>query len=375
MPTPRISLCTYTYNDAELVRELLGSLPGWSVRPDEVVVVDDGSTQPLRLDDMNPQPPGLRLLRLEPNQGIARAKHAGLCAARGETLVSVDCDMRLDPDWLAVTLLHLDHPGVGLVGGAVLHCAGQDLVSRYLRQFGDNHNLDTIGPVDFIPGNAFVLRRSTWVELGGFSGHAASTCEDHYLSSQLRQRGYTLFSDARAKSTQRRRISRTTLCRRIWDWCNQTVTAQMLPGERMIPYLFEMLGKPMLERFNASVSLGEPLFLYLDLLYMAHTALDCLDTALARGATTSAVRDGFVRRLARLYDGYPRLWAVYRADLAVAGHPVLMPPAGNEETWADFFLFADMLRESGFFAWMERQGVELLLRDDREVRYHFSSYA
>jgi hypothetical protein len=375
MAKPRISLCTYTYNDAELVRGLLAGLGAWSVRPDEIVVVDDGSRAPFDpggLEDLSPTP---RILRLHPNQGITRAKHAGLSAARGDILLSVDCDMRLAQDWLEITLPHLSRPGVGLVGGSVLHAPGEDLVSRFLRRFGDNHNLEAIGPVDFIPGNAFLIRRALWEELGGFSGHGLSVCEDHYLVARLGERGHTLYSDARAKALQTRRIGRAAMCRRIWDWCRRAVTAQMLPGDRLVSYLFEVLVKPMLDRFAISVDLGEPLFLYLDLLYLAHTALSCLDHALEHGLAAPHLRDGFLRRLARLFDGYPRLWTMFRADLTAAGHPVLMPPEGDEAVWADFFLFADFLRESGLFTWLERQGVEVLQQEDREGRYHFSSYA
>jgi|GEM_PF-864935 Glycosyltransferases, probably involved in cell wall biogenesis len=375
MARPSISLCTYTFNDAELARGLLADLAGWTVRPDEIVVVDDGSRAPFALAGLEDLCPAPRILRLHPNQGITRAKHAGLSAARGDILLSVDCDMRLAPDWLETVLPHLSRPGVGLAGGSVLHAAGEDLVSRFLRRFGDNHNLDAIGPVDFIPGNAFLIRRALWEELGGFSGHDQPVCEDHYLVARLAERGHTLYSDARAKALQTRRIGRAAMCRRIWDWCSRAVTAQLLPGERLVTYIFEVLGKPMLDRFAISVDMGEPLFLYLDLLYLAHAALSCLDHALARGQAAPQLRDGFLRRLARLFDGYPRLWAVFRADLTAAGHPVLMPAEGDEQAWADFFLFADFLRESGLFTWLERHGVDALLHDDRQGRYHFSSYA
>lgn len=372
MPSPRLSLCTYTLNDAEFVHDLLARLPSWQVQPDEIVVLDDGSKTPFA--PLTPLP-GLRVIRLDPNQGIARAKDAGLSAATGELILSLDCDTRLAPDWLSVNLPNLMRPGVALVGGAVRHASGADLVSRYLRAYGDNHNLHHTGEVDFIPGNAFLLRRSTWEETGGFSAHDDTVCEDHYLSNLLRARGYTLYSDAAAQAWQMRRISRSTLLRRIWSWCHRAVQAQMLGGDRTVPYLFEVAVKPMLERLGTSIELGEPLFIYLDLLYLAHSVLDCLDHGLRTGLTTDAVRAGFLRLLARLFDGYPRLWACFRADLAAAGRAVLMPADGDEEPWADFFLFSDLLRNSGLFEWLEREGVNLLLREDREGRPHFSAYA
>lgn len=381
MIAPRISLCTYTYNDAPFVHDLLRAIPSWVVRPDEIVVLDDGSKVRFAPErDM----PGLRVVRLEKNQGITRAKGRGLSEARGELIFSLDCDTRIAPDWLAVNLPNLVredvlHEGelrpVGLVGGALVYTSGEDLVSRYLRLYGDNHNLHHIGPVEFIPGNAFLLRRSTWEEVGGFTGFAETNCEDHYLCSQLLARGYALFSDARAKAWQVRRIRRTTLCMRVWKWCHKAVKGQMLPGDRMIPYLFEVGVKPMLTRFETSIERGEPLFLYIELLYLAHMTLDCLDYAVSTGMASGFVRAGFLRRLAMLFEGYPRLWERLRADLGVIGHSVLMPAAGDEAAWEDYFLFADMLRNSGLFQWMERDGLRILMVEDRAENYHFSSYA
>ncbi|MBA4358601.1 MAG: glycosyl transferase, partial [Desulfovibrio sp.] len=97
MPSPRLSLCTYTYNDAGFIHDLLRQVPSWQVQPDEIVVVDDGSKQPFAPRIPLPQ---LRVIRLDQNQGITRAKGAGLSAARGERIFSLDCDTRVAPDWL-----------------------------------------------------------------------------------------------------------------------------------------------------------------------------------------------------------------------------------------------------------------------------------
>jgi len=43
-----LTLVTYTYNDNALAAGLLADAALWSVRPREIVVVDDGSAEPLR---------------------------------------------------------------------------------------------------------------------------------------------------------------------------------------------------------------------------------------------------------------------------------------------------------------------------------------
>ncbi|MBG0777628.1 MAG: glycosyltransferase family 2 protein [Desulfovibrionaceae bacterium] len=183
---PRVSLVTFTCNDGDLTRGLLDAARGWTVRPDEIVVVDDGSEPPFVPPEPAGDLPAVRLVRLPSNRGITRANAAGLDAAHGDVLFSVDCDVRPEPGYLAACLRALERPGTGMAAGGVLHAAGDGLTARYLRTFGDNHNLDARGPVELIPGNAYAIPRAVWREVGGFGGHAARVCEDHALCRRVR---------------------------------------------------------------------------------------------------------------------------------------------------------------------------------------------
>ncbi len=190
MTRPTISFCTYTFNDAEFTADLIRQTRMFSVRPDEIVVVDDGSDMPFAMDDA---PANLRVLRFEKNRGITAAKGAGLSAASGDFIFSMDCDTRVGNTWLERNLPHACVPEIGLVGGSLVYRSGDDLVSRYLSVFGDNHNQHHVGAVDFIPGNAFLLRREMWEQAGGFDGYGETNCQDHYLCGRLKDLGYTLF--------------------------------------------------------------------------------------------------------------------------------------------------------------------------------------
>lgn len=372
MKKPKISFCTYTCNDAQYAADLLRRTREWTVRPDEYVVVDDGSEQAFFMEDA---PDNLTVIRISPNRGITFAKRTGLSAASGDVIFSMDCDTRVAPDWLELNLRYLGDPEIGLVGGALEYRSGDDLVSRYLAKFGDNHNLHEVGPVDFIPGNAFLLRRETWINVGGFGEYLETNCQDHVLSNRIADAGLTLFSDARARAWQLRRISRTTMCKRVWKWCHRTVKEQMLPGDRAIPYLFEATAKPMLDRFEDAITAREPLFLYLELLYLAHTVLDLIGYAEGRDLMPRASEQGFKAGLAELFRGFPAIGARFRDDLAELGHAVPLEPAGPLGPWEDFFLFVPMLRDGGLMEWLDSDGLGLLVQEDRETEYDFSSYA
>ena len=76
----------------------------------EVVVVDDGSDPPLdlaeldlaALDGTGASSLSLRVVHQEDlGFGLARARNSGACAAQGDVLVFLDCDMVPEADWLA----------------------------------------------------------------------------------------------------------------------------------------------------------------------------------------------------------------------------------------------------------------------------------
>jgi len=102
-----VSVVVATFNRAESVARLVGELARQTLAADrfEVLVVDDGSREPVatRLRALA-VPYELRVLT-QPNAGPAAARHRALAQARGELVVIVDDDMRVTPTFLA------DHVG------------------------------------------------------------------------------------------------------------------------------------------------------------------------------------------------------------------------------------------------------------------------
>ncbi len=95
----RVSVVISTFNRLALLEELLDALGRQTLgaRHFEVVVVDDGSREPVapalktRTDRF-----ALKVLT-QANAGAAAARHAGIMQARGEVVVITDDDMLVPP--------------------------------------------------------------------------------------------------------------------------------------------------------------------------------------------------------------------------------------------------------------------------------------
>ncbi len=97
----RLSIVVPVYNEADNVLPLAEELAAVeaALGPIEAIFVDDGSTDetPARVREAAARYPFVRGLRFPTNQGQSAAMLAGLTAARGEVLVTMDGDLQNNP--------------------------------------------------------------------------------------------------------------------------------------------------------------------------------------------------------------------------------------------------------------------------------------
>jgi glycosyltransferase involved in cell wall biosynthesis len=91
------------YNLGAYIAETVASVLAASYRPLEIVVVDDGSTDPASIASLNQLAAGhpeMRVVRV-PNGGLALARNLGADAAHGEFLAFLDADDTVEPEYYA----------------------------------------------------------------------------------------------------------------------------------------------------------------------------------------------------------------------------------------------------------------------------------
>lgn len=154
---PLVSVVIPTYNYARFIGEAIKSVLAQSCRADEIVVVDDGSS-----DDTKSVVARFAEVRYlyQVNQGIAAARNAGLRASRGKYLVFLDADDCLLPDCLATSINCLENNAqLGFVSGqwekidahgkALPPIAPILVKQNHYRAFLDFNYMGTMGQVMF----------------------------------------------------------------------------------------------------------------------------------------------------------------------------------------------------------------------------------
>jgi len=197
---PRVSVVLATYNRRPILERLLRQL-GEQTFPAadfEVVVVDDGSAEPVapHLEAL-PTPYRLRVFT-QKNGGAARARHHGVMQARGELLVILDDDMQLPAHFLEEHV-KLHPPGVPTaVFGRYRSDPDIDsmpLFERWYARKWEDWAADYARGVkptgsSLCTGNVS-LRREDYLAVGGFD-LSLDRSEDAELGLKLEERGVNL---------------------------------------------------------------------------------------------------------------------------------------------------------------------------------------
>ena len=113
----RVSAVISAYNCAAYVEDAIVSVLAQTRPVDEIIVVDDGSTDDTAARVARFGDRGVRYIHQE-NRGSGAARNRGVAAASGDVLAFLDCDDLWLPHKTEIQLRYLEtHPEVALVGG------------------------------------------------------------------------------------------------------------------------------------------------------------------------------------------------------------------------------------------------------------------
>ncbi len=196
-----VSVIICTRNRPEHLQKCVASLLKQSIKPQEIIIVDDASderidvTQMLthvfssihnKVANLLSENIEIKYVRNRHKQGIARARNLGIAAAKSKIIAFIDDDGYAHRNWIKSLMKHYRLGGVIGVGGPVVevgrHVETKNKIKRlaYITRHGDiKHNyrvkkfMDTknlhCGRVKFLMGGNMSFRRDALLKTHGFN--------------------------------------------------------------------------------------------------------------------------------------------------------------------------------------------------------------
>lgn len=186
-----VAVIATVLNEAEAIGPLLTSLAKQSRLPDELVIVDGGSTDGTlaKLESMAGCS-GLPLKVLSrPGSRIAQGRNAAIAATRSPLIAVTDAGVRLEEDWLAQLLAPFESQDPPDVVSGVFRA---DPHSTFELALGATTlpMPEEIDPQRFYPSSRSVaFRRAAWDAVGGYP-EWLDYCEDLLFDFALRDTGF-----------------------------------------------------------------------------------------------------------------------------------------------------------------------------------------
>jgi glycosyltransferase involved in cell wall biosynthesis len=188
-PVQKVALCLTVLNEADSLDELFASVARQTRRPDEIVVVDGGSTDGT-LDVLRAwQERGLPIsVEMRPGANISAGRNAAIGQARSPLIAVTDAGVRLDPGWLAALMAPFDGPEPPDVVAGFFRSDPRSAFEAALgaTTLPAGHE---IRPERFYPASRSVaFRREAWERVGGYPVWL-DYCEDLLFDFALQDAG------------------------------------------------------------------------------------------------------------------------------------------------------------------------------------------
>jgi len=243
----RVSVVSTVYNEGDSMERLLTSLETQTLRPDEVVIVDGGSSDgTVAILERCARSTTLHLkVVVKPGCNISEGRNAAIAESRGDVIAITDAGVRLEPDWLqrlVAPFLGENPPDV--VSGFF----ASDPRSTFEMALGaiTLPLLEEIDGAIFQPSSRSVaLRRKAWESVGGYP-EWLDYCEDLVFDFALRDAGYRFVFEPRALVHFRPRKSLTAFFRQYYRYARGDGKADLFLIRHLIRYGTYLVAVPVL---------------------------------------------------------------------------------------------------------------------------------
>ncbi len=183
-------ICT-VFNEEKTITNLLDSLFSQSLLPDEIIIVDGGSTDntieqisSYKIPSSKRKYP-IKLIIKKGNRAVGR--NTAIKAAKNDIIVCSDAGCTLDKNWLKNITIPFNDKEIDVVSGYYTS-KNKNVFEKCLETYVSVMP-DTIDKDNFLPSSRSVaFRKSAWEKVKGYPEYL-DTCEDLLFDKKLKQSG------------------------------------------------------------------------------------------------------------------------------------------------------------------------------------------
>ncbi len=190
---PLVTVLVPAYNEEEVIESTLASLLELEYPHLEILVIDDGSQDKTveRVKEFAQLNDGFIAVIQKVNSGKASSLNRGLEQARGEFVLCVDADSKIESNGLNIAVQRmLAHPNIAALAGVVQIDTHESLlISQQQLEYSIGNFqkafLAIFGKTNVVPGPIGLFRREVLLKTGGYTEGKGSYAEDTELTLRL----------------------------------------------------------------------------------------------------------------------------------------------------------------------------------------------
>ena len=168
--TPAITVIVPVFNGKDTIERALDSVFAQTFTDFEIIVVDDGSTDPTVEAISRKYGEQLRIIEHRKNRGAAAARNTGIAAGRGRWVAFLDCDDTWRPDKLVCQLEMLEKAGSlakACATGYQLYKNGREITFK-MKFSPEQFRREILFGCTISPGSTLLVDRGVFNDIGMF---------------------------------------------------------------------------------------------------------------------------------------------------------------------------------------------------------------
>ena len=183
----KTSVCITVFNEEKSISKLFESLLKQSKKPNEIVIVDGGSTDNTVQIIRHLQKKGKRIKLLVEKCSRSKGRNLSVELAKNNIIAITDGDCVPDKNWLKRITASFKHKEVDMVAGfykMIANTPKEKALSYFLAVTPRRFN------ASFLPSTrSIAFRKSLWEEVGGFPDSKDNSAEDTDFNYEVVKRG------------------------------------------------------------------------------------------------------------------------------------------------------------------------------------------